>query len=151
MKIERVDNIEDAKICDELLTKLIHSERQFNENIREEYVVSEWFEKVYKEKNNVIFVAKFGEKIVGYIYCKINSCENGPTVEHEALIDGLYVDEMYRKQGIATALMEKVKEWAIEMDVKYLFLNVLEKNESAMKLYYKNNFENFERKLRLEL
>jgi len=151
MKFERVDNIEDAKVCDELLTKLICSERMYNENIREEYVVTEWFEKMYKQKNNAIFVAKFEGKIVGYIYCKINSVENGPTIKHEALIDGLYVDAKYRKQGIATTLIEMAKEWAKKMEAKYLFLNVLDKNESAIKLYYKNNFEDFERKLRMKL
>lgn len=151
MKIERLDNVEDAKICDELLTKLFHSERKFYDNIREDYVVKEWFEKVYNKKNNAIFVAKCDKKIVGYIYCRVDSIENGPTIELEALIDGLYVDEEFRKQGIATALLDMAKQWAKEMNVKYLFLNVFEKNENAMNLYYKNCFEDCEKKLRFKV
>ena len=34
INIEKVNCIEDAKICDELLTKLIQSERKFNKNIK---------------------------------------------------------------------------------------------------------------------
>lgn len=151
MQIEKVKSLEDAKKCDELLTNLIHSEKEYNSNINESYIVKNWFEKVYNEKNNVIYVAKIENKIVGYIYCKIDSVENGPTLELEALIDGLYVDKNYRKQGIATALMNTVKEWAKENGVKYLFLNVLEENKNAISLYYKNNFKNFERKLKLDL
>lgn len=151
MEFVRVNNVMDAKFCDQLLSKLIQSERQFNRNIRENYVVSGWFEKVFNEENNVIFVAKFDGVIVGYVYCKIISSDNGPTVEHEALIDGLFVEENFRKQGIASALLKKAKEWARTMNVKYLFLNVLDKNKDAMRLYYKNDFEDFEKKLRLEL
>lgn len=151
MKIEIVKSLEEAKKCDELLTKLVQSEKEYNNNINENYIVKNWFEKLYNEKNNVLYVAKVENKIVGYIYCKIDSIENGPTIKLEALIDGLYVDKNYRKQGIATELMNNVKEWAKEKGVKYLFLNVLEENKNAMSLYYKNNFKNFERKLKLEL
>ena len=34
INIEKVDCIEEAKICDELLTNLIQSEREFNNNIK---------------------------------------------------------------------------------------------------------------------
>lgn len=151
MEIEKVTTIEDAKKCNELLTKLIKSEKKYNNNINEKYEVTEWFEKVYNEKYNTIYVAKIENKIVGYIYCKINSIDNGPTLKREGLIDGLYVEEEYRKQGIATKLMEAAKEWAKKMEIKYVFLNVLEENKNAMNLYLKNEFKNFERKLKLEL
>ena len=151
MQIEKVVTIKDAKKCDELLTKLIQSEKKYNSNINEKYVVKNCFEKIYNEKNNVIYVAKIENEIVGYIYCKIDSIEYGPTIEQEALIDGLYVDENYRKQGIATALINSVKEWAKENEIKYLFINVLEKNKNALSLYYKNNFKDFEKKLKLDL
>ena len=106
---------------------------------------------MYKEKNNVIYVAKIENRIIGYIYCKIDSIENGPTINLEAIIDGLYVEETYRHMGIATALMDSVKIWAKDNKVKLLFLNVLDGNKNAMNLYYKNGFEDFERKLKLEL
>lgn len=45
INIEKVDCIEDAKICDELLTNLIQSEREFNNNIKSDYVVKDFLRK----------------------------------------------------------------------------------------------------------
>ena len=44
INIEKVDCIEDAKICDELLTNLIQSEREFNNNIKSDYVVKDFLQ-----------------------------------------------------------------------------------------------------------
>lgn len=151
INIEKLKTIEEAKKCNELLTKLVYSEKQYNININEQYIVNNWFENIYNKKNNVIFIAKDKEKIIGYIYCKISSIENGPTIKLEALIDGIYVEEEYRRRGIATDLITKVKEWAKENNVKYIYLNVLEQNKNAIDIYYKENFKDFEKKLRLEL
>ena len=57
INIEKVNCIEDAKICDELLTKLIQSERKFNKNIKYNNIVKDFFEKIYNNDNNVIFCA----------------------------------------------------------------------------------------------
>lgn len=149
--IEKVENLKDAKTCDELLTKLVQSERIYNENINDKYVVNNWFEKIYNKNNNIIYVAKDNNKIVGYIYCKITSIENGPTIQLEALIDGIYVLEDYRNQGIATALINKIKEWAKQKNIKYLLLNVLEENENAIRLYYKEGFLDFQKELRIKI
>ena len=37
----------------------------------------------------------------------------------------------------------------LDKKIKNLYINVLEQNRDAMNLYYKNGFENFERKLKL--
>lgn len=151
INIDFVKKIDEAKKCDELLTKLIQSEKRFNDNINKNYIVNNWFEKVYNEKNNIIFIAKDNNKIVGYIYCKIDSIEDGPTSNLEALIDGLYVEKEYRNQGIATKLINFAINWAKEKNVKNIYLNVLEKNKDAINLYYKKGFKNFERKLKFEI
>ena len=67
LNIEKVNCTEDAKICDELLTNLIQSEREFNNNIKSDYVVKDFFEKIYNNDSNVIFCAKIDKEIVGYI------------------------------------------------------------------------------------
>ena len=149
INIEKVDCIEDAKICDELLTNLIQSEREFNNNIKSDYVVKDFFEKIYNNDNNVIFCAKIDKEIVGYIYCRRDYDCNGPMLYQEALIDGLYVKGEYRRRGIASNLIAHAKKWVEDKKIKNLYINVLEQNRDAMNLYYKNGFENFERKLKL--
>ena len=149
LNIEKVNCTEDAKICDELLTNLIQSEREFNNNIKSDYVVKDFFEKIYNNDSNVIFCAKIDKEIVGYIYCKLDYDCNGPMLHQEALIDGLYVKGEYRRRGIASKLIAHAKKWVEDKKIKNLYINVLEQNRDAMILYYKNGFENFERKLKL--
>lgn len=151
MIIVKVDNLEDARKCNELLTLLIENEAKYNENINKNYIVNNWFENLYNMENNVLYVAKENEEIVGYIYCKINTGENGPTNNFEALIDGLYVLEEYRKKGIATALINKAKQWCRNKNVKYIMINVLENNKTALNLYSKLNFNDYEKTLRFSI
>lgn len=149
INIKKVNCIEDAKICDELLTKLIQSERKFNKNIKSNYIVKGFFEKIYNNDNNVIFCAKIDKVIVGYIYCRFDSDCNGPMLHQEALIDGLYVKNEYRRRGIASNLIAHAKKWVKDKNIENLYINVLEGNMESMNLYYKNGFKNFEKKLKL--
>lgn len=151
IKIEKVNSKIDALECNKLLEKLIQSERQFNNNINQEFKVNNWFENYYNENNNAIFVAKENEKIIGYVYVQITSVDDGPMKNKEALIDGLYIVDNYREQGISKTLMSTAEKWAKENDVKYLYVNVLEDNIKAVNLYKKLNFNNFEMKLKKEL
>lgn len=142
MIIKQVENDEEAKECDKLLTKLIHSEKAYNENINRKYIVKDYFKNLYNKKNNALFIA-IDEKIIGYLYVKINTSDNGPEVDHEALIDGLFVEENYRNKKVATKLIERGKEWAKSTEAKYISLNVLSNNEVAKHLYYKEGFKEF--------
>ena len=151
MIIEKVDNKEDAIKCNELLTKLIINEGRYDKNLRKDYKVKEYFENIYENKNNVLFIAKDNNMAIGYAYCKIITNDNGPHIYHIALLDGLYIDEKYRNQGIATKLIEECKKWAIEVGAKVFELNVLSENEKAINLYRKIGFGEVEKKMRLEL
>lgn len=152
MYIEVVKNIEDAIKCDELLTELIFSESKYDKNLKKNYIVKNYFENKYKNKDNVLYVAKNDENIIiGYAYCKIITENNGPTISHIALLDGLYVEHKYRNQGIATKLINKCKEWSNEIGAKVFELNVISKNKNAFELYKKMGFIEVEKKMRLEL
>jgi hypothetical protein len=58
IKIEQVNNKNDALDCNKLLEKLIRSESRFNNNIDQEFKVNNWFENFYNENTNAIFIAK---------------------------------------------------------------------------------------------
>lgn len=152
MIIERVNNKENAIKCDELLTKLINSESKYDTNLKSNYQVKNYFENKYEDKDNCLFVAKDDKNlIIGYSYCKITTDDNGPYIHHIALLDGLYVDEKYRKQGIATQLIKACKDWALQIGAKIFELNVNSENINAIELYKKIGFNEFEKKMRLEL
>ena len=152
MDIEVVENIEDAIKCDELLTKLILSESEYDKNLRKDYVVKNYFENNFKHRNSVLYIVRKDENnIIGYAYCKIITEDNGPTISSIALLDGLYVESKYRNQGIATKLIEKCKKWSAKSGAQIFELNVMSANESACKLYKQLGFIEIEKKMRLEL
>jgi ribosomal protein S18 acetylase RimI-like enzyme len=53
----------------------------------------------------------------------------------------LIVDPIYRQQGIATSLLQKVVEWAEKQGGKYLYLQVVAENSEAVTLYRKLNMK----------
>ena len=152
MIIKRVDNKEEAIECDKLLTKLVGNERNYDSNISEDYIVNGYFENIYANKNNCLLTVKEeNNTTIGYAFCKITTSDNGPYISHIALVDGLYVNEEYRNQGIATKLIEECKTWAINTGAKMLEINVMVENTNAINLYEKIGFKDLEKKMRLEL
>ena len=147
--IKKVENKEEAIKCNELLTKLINDETKYDSNLKENIIVDNWFQNLYDKDNNAIFIAKIEDKIVGYIYVKILQDET--KIEKESFINGLYVLEEYRNNKIATKLKKEKKKWSIENESKYISLNVLSKNEVAIHLYKKLNFNEFSVRLKTEL
>lgn len=142
--INEVKSIEDANICDELLTKLIQDERQYNDTIDENYVVKNHFNKMLDNDNIKILAYYLDNKIVGYILIrKIDDVT--------CLLDGLFVLDEYRNKGIAKKLVNEAINICKEYKVKYIDINVMAKNEIAKNLYKNMDFKSYEIKMKKEL
>ena len=139
--INEVKNIKDANRCDELLTKLILDERKYNDSIDENIIIKDHFNKMLDDENIILLGYYVDKEVVGYILIrKIN--------ESTCLLDGLYVLEKYRNQGIGNSLLNEAIERCKKLKVKYIDINVMEKNEIAKYIYKKLNFLEYEIKLR---
>lgn len=139
--IEEVKSIADANKCDQLLTELIRDERKYNDLIDEDIIITNHFNKMLNDKNIVLLAYYLDKEIVGYILIrKIN--------KNTCLLDGLYVLEKYRNQGIANSLLNEAINRCKKLKVKYVDINVMEKNEIAKYIYKKLNFTEYEIKLR---
>ena len=64
MIIKKVDNINDALECNKLLTKLVNSEKRYDLNVKNNYTVKEYFENIYSNENNCLFIAKEDDNII---------------------------------------------------------------------------------------
>ena len=151
MVIKKVSSIEEAKECDKLLSLLIQDEKKYNENIKEDYKLDNWYPNLIGKGNNQLFIAVCNNEIVGYVYVKIITSSDSPEIYTEASISGTYVKENFRRQGIATKLINEAKKWCVNKGVSYLKLNVLEGNSTALNLYKKLGFNDFSRILRVKL
>ncbi len=139
--IKEVKNVEDANKCDELLTKLILDERKYNDLIDDNIVIKNHFSKMLDDEDVILLAYYLDKLIVGYILIrKIN--------ENLCLLDGLYVLEEYRNQKIASSLLKEAIDRCKKLNVKYIDINVMEKNELAKRIYKKLDFTEYEVKLR---
>ncbi len=138
--IKEVKNLEEAKICDKLLNKLIIDEYSYDKTIDKKFKIKDYFTSIYKDDNNKLLIYKTDDKIVGYIFAK--------KIEKGILIDGLYVEKIYRNNGIATDLINHVIKISKENKIPYIDINVMYENESAKNLYKKLGFNEFRITLR---
>ena len=151
MIIEKVNNINDAKKCNELLTKLLISESKYDKNLRNDYIITNYFENKYQNEDNILLIAKQEEDVIGYAYCKINELPGGPIISKVTLLDGIYIEEKYRKQKIATKLINECKNWSTKIGATYFEIKVTKENINALKLYEQIGFKDFEHKMRIQL
>ena len=92
-----------------------------------------------KSQNSEFVCAKIGNKVVGFAGIKI--------VLDTADIMNIAVKEDYRRQGIATLLLNNILDICNEKNIKTINLEVNEENFSAIQLYQKFGFkENGRRK-----
>ncbi len=131
---------EETNIANELLTKLIRFEKQFDNNINENCTVNYYYESVIDNPSHLILFAQIEEKIIGYIYGFIQ--ENGDTTKEKVgQIDALYIEEEYRNMKVGDKLITEFIEWAKEQNVKIIEISVFDTNIKARNLYTKKNFK----------
>ena len=140
-KIKQVTNVVDADRCDELLTKLIQDERQYNDTIDENYIVTNHFNKMLDDENIIILAYYINKTIVGYILIR-------KMANNTCLLDGLYVEEEYRNKGIGKSLLTEAISRIKNMNVKYVDINVMYNNIIAKHIYEKLGFVGYEIKMR---
>jgi len=140
---------EELKKADELLTKLIHDEKQYDSNINENCIIDSYYETCMQE-NNQMFFAIENEKIIGYIYGFIEN--NGDTtIKEVAKIDALYIEKEYRYLGIGKKLINAFTLWANSKNIEIIEISVLNTNQSALNLYTGLNFKETKTILKLEI
>ena len=141
LEIKKVINEEMAMSCDNLLTKLIQSERRFDYNVKETFVVNNNYTNKYDKESNVLFLAYEDNKPIGYIYGYLKDAKGDFVYESVGCIDALYVLDDYRKCGIGTGLINKFYDWCHEQDIKVVTIGVYKNNVDAYNLYSKHGFE----------
>lgn len=87
----------------------------------------------FKKKNSYIFVAEENKKIVGFIVLW--------TYHQEAEIAQIAVLKENTRRGIGTKLLNHCFEFARNMGIRTIFLEVRKDNQPAIDFYKKNSFE----------
>ena len=92
---------------------------------------------VVSHMDHCAFVAIHEENIIGWIHAFIAlRIESRPYVE----IAGLVVDEKYRGRGAGKALVEKIKTWAVEKNIRCVRVRCNTVRKEAHHFYNKLGF-----------
>ena len=93
---------------------------------------------IIKCENTPIFVYEENQ-VLGYVFCVIKEVKDNSSLTNrkELYIDDLCVDENHRGKNIGTKLYKFVKEYAKQINVDAITLNVWCFNESALRFYEK--------------
>ena len=145
--IEKIKTRELADKCDELLTKLILDEKQYDDSIDSSFKVNNYFNNFVNDEDKIILGYFVNDVLVGYI------CAND-TVSNNIkgmFIDGLYVESGYRNKGIAKELINEVILEAEKRDAKFIDIKVMSKNDIAKNLYNSFDFNDFKVIMRKEM
>lgn len=145
--IKIIDSIEDANKCDELLTKLVHDEKKYDDTIDINFEVKNFYSTSLKDDDKILFGYYQNDILVGYLYLLEKYTNNVKGY----FIDGLYVEEEYRNQGYASELINEALSYAEGNDGKYIDINVMNANIVAKELYKNIGFNEFKIMLRKDI
>ena len=131
------------------LNKSVHDLQQtWHPEIFREYnyeTMSKMFDEMLQKDFIHSLIAYSSGQPVGYAVLIVRNydiplfCE-----DHKSIyIDQMCVIEEYRHQGVGKQLMEKIKEFALDKDIKRIELSVWVDNVNAIKFYEKMGFADY--------
>ena len=140
----------DAVRLDEFLTRLIRYEAKYDDNLNKECVITDNYISKIGLDGHKILLAEHEGNIGGYLYGFIYAVP-GVWVKPAALMDALYVDAEYRRQGCATMLFNEFKRFAEENGASRIELKVFSDNKPALSLYESLSFRETTKYMMLDL
>lgn len=135
IKIIQAKTKEDCKICDKFLSKLINFESSLDNIINSKVEVSGPAENNIKQEDVFIAFAK-ADKPVGYVF-GYRQFNKGKIYNKNILVlEALFVEKEYRKQGVGKMLLQAFENWAKEKYNDYVIeITYINANKNAQKFY----------------
>lgn len=110
--------------------------------------LKENLEKVLLLPDNIVFVAEYNHKVIGWTNVRVtNTIESGTVCE----IWGLIVDEAYRGNGIGKELIQKAKAWTKQQGVNKLRVRTNVRRKDAHRFYFREGFTETKEQKSLEI
>jgi ribosomal protein S18 acetylase RimI-like enzyme len=81
------------------------------------------------------------DRKVGYIKINQSGAQSDLQDDDSIEVERIYVDAAYQGKGLGTLLINHAKERAEEMNLKYIWLGVWERNKDAIRFYERHGFE----------
>jgi len=150
----RKANMDDLESILILFDKLSLSDLPYDKDVDVYWSHTKQGKKYFTDKilknNNICMVAEINKKTVGYFTATIKDVPGYRLVKVADLLN-LVVEEQYRNLGIGKKLIDAFFEWAKNMGVNKVSVNVFSGNEKAIKFYNRCGFTSFEQTLEKDI
>jgi ribosomal protein S18 acetylase RimI-like enzyme len=122
----------------ESLSVLFDRYRIFYNQVSNLDAVKEFLKERFNNNDSVVFAANDNGKLVGFtqLYPSFSSV----SMKRVWILNDLYVEESYRRRGIAKLLMSAAEEYAKESGAVRVILSTQTSNITAQKLYEARNY-----------
>ena len=116
-------------------------------NIMTKTYSEQYYSKIVEEcdENGKIFLAIDNEKVIGLICGYINRSEKYDDCYYlspkSCTISELIVTKNIRSKGVGTMLINYAEKYFKNQGCEYVYVDVFEPNNSALKFYEKNNYQ----------
>jgi len=98
----------------------------------------DFLEQRVDKNESTIFVATIQGEAVGFV--QLYPVFSSVSLQPAWLLNDLYVAEHARRQGVAEALLQQAKQFAIETKAAFVLLQTSEDNYKAQSVYEKNGW-----------
>ena len=98
----------------------------------------DFLEQRVDKNESTIFMATLQGEAVGFI--QLYPIFSSVSIKPAWLLNDLYVAENARRQGVAEALLQQAKQFALETKAAYVMLQTSEDNYKAQSVYEKNGW-----------
>ena len=137
IKVRRAE-VEDARLAAEFAAQVY--------NASPEQMAETEFAAVLRSCNRAIFIAEYDGVAVGFAELSVrNDYVDGCDFSPVAFLEGIFVDEKYRKLGVARALVNEAEKWAKSQNCAEFASNRGLDNELSEKFHLGCGFEETER------
>ncbi len=147
MKIDiRYLNEKDLDVLEDDIREM-WSKHHFNnkslisEDILKNTNLHQYFKRSIKRQKGFSLIAMVDEQIAGIIRVAQEPLEDFFNYKKAYIVDDLVVKTKYRRQGVATALLDKVKEIAKENGIGVLKARIYTFNEPAQDFFEEKGFD----------
>ncbi len=115
--------------------------------------LQDYIYEIFDDPAKEIVVAESKGQICGYAVLNHICKPETPFMEERDFldVDEFCVDSAFRRQGIASAMIQFIKDWAKEQGFRRLELNMWEFNRDALAFYEASGFKTYRRYMEMDL
>ncbi len=99
-----------------------------------------YFESQLGHPETFLLVATRGDRIVGYAYARLESRDWNALLDAHGALHDIFVDAGARRAGVASALLDEVRNRLSAAGAPRIVLSTAVQNESAQRLFERHGF-----------